>query len=213
MKAFIFYGGWDGHTPKEAAELVSSKLQEKGFDVISENKLDRLNDLQFLESMNLIVPVWTMGTLSNEQTKNLSTAVRNGVGLGGFHGGMGDAFRGNIEYEWMVGGIFTGHPYVGKYIVDLVSSENTITKGMKKSFEYESEQYYMLTDPGNNILATTMYELNGNQITMPVIWTKTWGKGKVFYSALGHTAEELTKNPAVPDMTIKGMLWAAKRVK
>ena len=210
MKAFIFYGGWSGHTPAEAAELVNSKLQAQGVKTVLDDSLDRLGDLEFLETLNLIVPIWTMGTLSPEQTKAFSTAVKNGVGLAGFHGGMGDAFRGNIEYEWMVGGIFAGHPYVGKYVVNISGCDNSVTKGMKKCFEYESEQYYMLTDPGNNVLATTSYKFEEKEITMPVIWTKAWGKGKIFYSALGHTNAELVKNPEVLDMTIRGMLWAAK---
>jgi len=210
MKTFIFYGGWSGHTPKESAELTGSKLRENGAEVILDDKLDSLNDLQFLETLDLIVPMWTMGRLSDMQTKNLSTAVKNGVGLAGFHGGMGDAFRGNIEYEWMTGGIFVGHPYVGKYIVNIPDCGNPLVNGMKKSFEYESEQYYMLTDPGNDILATAVYRLEGKEIKMPVVWTKAWGKGKVFYSALGHSSTELVKNPEVLDMTIRGMRWAAK---
>lgn len=210
MKAFIFYGGWSGHTPKEAAELISCKLRESGCAVIIEDKLDRLDDAEFLKSMDLIIPIWTMGTMSPEQTKTLSSVIKDGVGLAGFHGGMGDAFRGNIEYEWMVGGIFTGHPHVGKYIVDIADSKSPIMKGFRKSFEYHSEQYYMMTDPGNEVLATTAYELEGEKITMPVVWTKHWGRGKVFYSALGHTAEELTENQAVLEMTLRGFLWAAK---
>jgi hypothetical protein len=50
-----------------------------------------------------------MGQLSREQSAGLQQAVRAGTGLAGIHGGMGDAFRGNLEYEWMVGGHFVGH--------------------------------------------------------------------------------------------------------
>lgn len=210
MNIFIFYGGWNGHSPKESAELIASKLHGKGAETTLDDKLDKLNDPQFLEKQDLIIPVWTMGTLSSEQSKNLSETVKNGCGFAGFHGGMLDSFRGNLEYEWMTGGIFTGHPYVGKYKVDIRDCNDPIVAGMGKSFEYESEQYYMLTDPGNKVLATTVYKLEGKDVTMPVIWTKNWGKGKVFYSALGHTFEELMKNPAVLDMTIRGMLWSAR---
>ncbi|OGV54416.1 MAG: hypothetical protein A2017_03820 [Lentisphaerae bacterium GWF2_44_16] len=210
-KVFIFQGGWKGHTPAEAADLVAEELRKKNVEVKVEDSLDNLADADFLKGFDLIVPLWTMGQLSPEQTKGLSAAVKSGVGLGGFHGGMGDAFRGNLEYEWMVGGCFLGHPYVGKYNVTLTDIESSITKGMSKTFSYESEQYYMMTDPGNDVLMETIYEYQGRKVKMPVLWTKTWGAGKVFYSALGHTAEELKKNPELLAMTIRGMIWASRK--
>ncbi len=208
-KALVVWGGWDGHTPREAAEVISNALQIKGFEVRSENSLELLADLESLKQLDLIVPVWTMGQMTGEQTKGLSEAVKSGVGFGGFHGGAGDAFRGNLDYEWMVGGLFVGHPHVGTYTVKLTEKRSPITAGLKKSFVYESEQYYMMTDPGNTVLATTSYKHNGTTTRMPVIWTKKWGNGRVFYSALGHVAAEFVKYPAVLEMTISGMLWAA----
>lgn len=208
-KALIVWGGWDGHTPKEAAELVSSELRAKKWSVRVEDNLAPLADIEGLKKLDIIIPIWTMGTLSAEQTKGLCAAVSNGVGLGGFHGGAGDAFRGNIEYEWMVGGIFVGHPHVGKYELELTEEKSPITRGLKKKFEYVSEQYYMLVDPGNRVLATTLYKHEGRKVRMPVVWTKTFGKGRVFYSALGHTASELKNNPDVLAMTIRGFSWAA----
>ena len=123
---------------------------------------------------------------------------------------MGDAFRGRVEYQWLVGGQFLGHPYVGEYTVELTAAESPITKGMPKSFKYNSEQYYMGIDPVINLLAYTTYEFEGQKCKMPVMWTKTWGKGRVFYSALGHVAEEFRKYPDVLEMTTRGMLWAAR---
>lgn len=207
-KALIVWGGWDGHTPKAAAELTERELKARNFEVRVEASLDPLADKEALKGLDLIVPIWTMGTLSKEQWEGLNDAVSNaGVGLGGFHGGAGDAFRGKLEYEWMVGGLFVGHPYVGEYTVKLTGAKSPITKGMKKSFKYKSEQYYMMVDPGNKVLATTSYV--GCKVEMPVVWTKSWGKGRVFYSALGHTAAELESCPEVLAMTLRGMEWAA----
>lgn len=207
-KALIVWGGWDGHTPREAAELFDKDLKAKGWDVRVEDNLSPLADVEYLKTLDLITPIWTMGQMTPEQGKGLDEAVKSGVGLGGFHGGMGDAFRGNLGFEWMVGGLFVGHPHVGKYTVRL-TKKSPITSGLKKSFTYESEQYYMMTDPGNNVLATTTYKHAGSTCVMPVIWTKKWGKGRVFYSALGHSAAEFVKYPDVRAMTVAGMLWAA----
>jgi len=79
-----------------------------------------------------------------------------------------------------------------------------------RAFLYDSEQYYMLVDPGITVLADSVYVYNGQTATIPVIWTKQWGRGRVFYSALGHQAEEFTRYPAVAKMTVEGMKWAAR---
>jgi len=210
-KALIVYGGWDGHTPKEAAALFDRELKAKGFETRVEASLEPLADKDYMNSLDLVVPIWTCGSLSKPQWEGLNEAIfKNGVGFGGFHGGAGDAFRGHVEYEWMVGGHFLGHPHVGDYTVKLNASKSPITKGMAKSFAYKSEQYYMMFDPAIEILATTDYDHAGKKTVMPVVWTKSWGAGRVFYSALGHTAAELESYPDVVAMTVRGMLWAAE---
>ncbi len=210
-KALIVWGGWDGHTPKEAAAIFERELKAKGFDVRVENSLEPLADKAYMNSLDLVVPIWTMGSLTKEQWEGLNEAVsKNGVGVGGFHGGAGDAFRGHVDYEWMVGGHFVGHPHVGDYVVDVTDSKSPIMKGLGKSFNYKSEQYYMMVDPAIDLLATTEYTHAGRKTVMPAVWTKSWGKGRVFYSALGHKAEEFESYPEVLSMTVRGMVWAAE---
>ena len=208
--ALLMWGGWDGHTPKETTAIMADELKKNGFAVRVESSLAPLEDKEALKKLNLIVPCWTMGEMSDAQWGGLSEAVASGVGLGGVHGGMGDAFRGRIEYQWMVGGQFLGHPYVGKYTVNVIDVDSPITHGMPKHFEYDSEQYYMQVDPGMRVLANTIYEHEGRRAVMPVVWTKSWGQGRVFYSALGHSADELKKYPEVIALTTRGLLWAAK---
>ncbi len=210
-KALIFWGGWDGHTPKETAGVLADGLKDEGFSVRVVDNQKALQSEAALKKLDLIVPMWTMGALEGKAWPNINAAVRSGVGIAGVHGGAGDAFRGNVNYQWMIGGQFTGHPHVGKYAVKLTGKRSPITRGMPKSFRYESEQYYMLIDPAIDVLATTVYtKYEGKRCEMPVVWTKSWGKGKVFYSALGHRFEEFEKYPHVFEMTIRGFKWAAK---
>ena len=207
--ALVVWGGWEGHTPKESAAILAEELGKNGFRVRLENDLAPLANRRALKRLDLIVPFWTMGELPAESWRGLSEAVRGGVGLAGIHGGAGDAFRGNLEFQWMVGGQFVGHPHVGPYTVRPTAVRSPITRGLKQSFRYDSEQYYMLTDPGNTVLATTVYKHDGRRTVMPVVWTRTWGKGRVFYSALGHVWQEFLDYPEVLAMTVRGMLWAA----
>lgn len=209
-KALIAAGGWDGHQPEKFANLFKGELQRHRVEATVETSLDTLADPGRLASYDLFFPCWTMGTLTGEQGKGLQAAVKAGLGLGGIHGGMGDAFRGNLDYEWMTGGHFLGHPHVGPYTVKVRDFSNPITEGLPASFAYRSEQYYMMVDPGVHVLADTEYLYEGRSCTMPVAWIKTWGKGRVFYSALGHQPEELSEFPDSLKLALRGLLWAAR---
>jgi len=208
-RVLLFWGGWDGHQPEKIAQLFAAELSKHGFEPHLEASLDCLNDPEKLKTYGLISPCWTMGQMSDEQSKALQEAVKSGVALAGIHGGMGDAFRGNLDYEWMVGGHFVGHPHVGDYTVRIKDFASPITQGLPGTFAYNSEQYYMMIDPTIHVLADTEYLYEGRSTTMPVAWVKTWGKGRVFYSALGHSPEEFTKSPEALALTVRGMLWAA----
>ena len=208
-KALFLAGGWEGHHPDRSVQLFAKDLESAGLQPEIVKSLDPLADAAALQAYALVFPCWTMGPLTPEQEKGLVTAVRAGVGLGGIHGGMGDAFRGRLDYEWMTGGHFVGHPYVGDYSVRVVDRTHPATEGLPADFAYRSEQYYMLVDPGIHLLADTQYVHEGRTVTMPVAWTKMWGKGRVFYQALGHQPEEFAEFPEARRLTVQGCLWAA----
>ncbi len=209
-KTLIFHGGWDGHSPTEMANKTAESLGREGHDVVLSDSLDCLTDADALLNYDLIVPCWTMGTLPEGAIANLTAAVRAGTGLAGFHGGMGDAFRGEIDFEWMAGGHFLGHPTVGTYEVQVTQPDNPIMAGVPATFEYDSEQYYMAMDPAVTVLAETPYTYEAQTVAMPAVWTRTWGQGRVFYSAFGHKIEEFDTYPFVWDMTVRGLVWATR---
>ncbi len=208
-KALMFAGGWDGHQPEVFAKLLADAIRPHGIDTRIERSLECLADGDALRGYDLIIPNWTMGQLTNEQTAGLVEAVRGGVNLGGIHGGMGYAFRGNLDYEWMCGGHFASHPHVGDYTVRVTDRQHVITRGLPDAFSYRSEQYYLLVDPGNRVLAQTDYVYENRTVRMPVAWTKSWGRGRVFYCALGHVPEEFTEFPAALELIVRGLRWAA----
>lgn len=112
-RALFICGGWAGHKPEQIVQLFSTVLADKNFTTVIETSLDMLAEPARLQDFAVIFPCWTMGALTKEQSAGLRAAVHAGVGLAGIHGGMGDAFRGDLDYEWMVGGHFLGHPHVG----------------------------------------------------------------------------------------------------
>lgn len=209
--ALIFWGGWEGHDPEKMSAIFERELSARGMNIHRENSMSPLDDAEYLKSLDLMVPVWTMGEISPQQQANVASAVAGGVGIGGVHGGMCDAFRGNLDWQWMTGGQFVGHPHVGEYTVRLTAQSSHITAPLPSHFTYDSEQYYMLVDPDVNVLADMVYEHHSSRAIMPVIWTRRWYEGRVFNSSLGHCAEEFERYPAVLEMTIRGLLWSARR--
>lgn len=212
-KALMVYGGWEGHEPKQCVDIFAPILEAEGFEVTLSDTLDAYLDGERMRALSLVVPVWTMGTISREQEKGLLDAIRGGVGLAGWHGGMGDAFRNNTEYQWMVGGQWVAHPgNIVDYEVNIVDREDPIVQGIE-DFKMHSEQYYMHVDPSNRVLATTTFNTDVapwvNGCVMPVVWKRVWGEGRVFYSSLGHVAKDFDV-PEAQEIQRRGMLWASR---
>ena len=216
-KGLIVRGGWEGHEPIEVSEIFSSLLQEEGFEVEISDTLDSFKDEEKLLGLNLIVPIWTMGEISNEQLHPVLKAVESGVGLGGCDGGMCDSFRNCVEWQFMTGSQWVAHPFNDgmEYEVNMIpSSSSPIIEGMK-DFKVKSEQYYIHVDPAVNVLATTTFPISegahsaNGVITMPVVYTKKWGLGRVFYNSLGHHAD-IFDIPEAKELMRRGFVWAAK---
>lgn len=215
-KALIVWGGWDGHEPGLVAERVRKCLVAEGFEVEVSDTLDAFLDVEKLKGLHLIVPVFTMSDITNEQCGPVMKAVESGVGLAGCHGGMCDAFRMNVDWQFMTGSQWVAHPGNDgtPYRVNIVSSSSSsIVEGIK-DFDVATEQYYLHVDPSINVLASTRFPVadgphaaNG-MVDVPVIYTKKWGKGRVFYTSLGHH-DDVFEVPEAGETLRRGLLWAA----
>lgn len=213
--ALVVWGGWNGHTPKECADVIAPWLESKGFRVVVSDTLEIYTNKRRMRHFNLIVPIWTMGAITGDQWKGLRDAVMGGAAVAGWHGGMCDSFRENTDYQFMTGGQWVSHPGgIIKYTVNITDDKDPITRGLK-DFELTSEQYYMHTDPGNDVLATTTFSGRHEGITwikgtvMPVIWKRMYGKSRIFYTSLGHVADDF-KVPEVLEIVKRGIMWACK---
>jgi type 1 glutamine amidotransferase len=151
--------------------------------------------------------------IDKEELGALLRAVKGGVGLAGFHGAMGDSFRNETEYQFMVGGQWVAHPgNIIDYRVNITRPNDPIMAGVG-DFDYHSEQYYMHVDPSNEVLATTRFTgeyldfIDG--VEMPVVWKRRFGAGRVFYSSLGHQSSEFDV-PQMRTIYERGALWAMR---
>ena len=230
--AALFVGGWEGHAPTTFGDWCAALLRANGFEVSVHDTLAPLEDPASMAHVDLIVPIWSsarsshqpeFGNMTKAEEDGLLALIAAGCGIGGWHGHMGDAFRDRPTYHFLIGGQFVAHPpgwpdnpvpsddFID-YDVTITAPDHPIVSGID-SFRLLSEQYYMLVDPSNEVLATTTFSgahlhwIEGNVI--PVVWTRTWDKGRVFYCSIGHTLDDL-KVPQVTEIIRRGLTWAAR---
>ncbi len=211
-KVLFVWGGWAGHEPEQCSKIFIPWMESEGAKVIESQTLDSYIDEALMNSVDLIIQTWTMGKITKEQEKGLLNAVKNGAGLAGWHGGLGDSFRDNTEYQFMVGGQWVAHPGgVIDYRVKITDKSDPVTKGLN-DFNMHSEQYYMHVDPNVKVLGITTFGRNAASwiegCSVPIAWKKTYGKGRVFYSSLGHVASDF-KVPEALEIMKRGIRWAA----
>lgn len=211
-KILYTYGGWKGHEPEQSVALFKPWLESEGAEVAVYNTLDPYADETTMSGIDLVIQTFTMANISKEQENGLLKAVSSGVGLAGWHGGLCDSFRQNVSYQFMTGGQWVAHPGgIIDYSVQIVDHDDPVTLGIKE-FSMHSEQYYLHVDPNMKVLATTTFSgdhadwIDG--CTMPVVWKKMYGKGRVFYSSLGHVMKDF-EVPEVFEIMKRGIKWAS----
>jgi type 1 glutamine amidotransferase len=214
-KALVTWGGWDGHEPDKVADLFAGWLREAGMEVELTDSLACFDDPARLEGLSLIVPVWTMSKIEKQQALNACAAVAGGVGIAGCHGGMCDAFRENVDWQFMTGAQWVAHPGNDgvEYRVRMVS-DDPLVAGVG-DFTVKTEQYYLHVDPVVKVHAVCDFPVvegphspNG-PVAMPVVFSKLYGKGRVYYNALGHQRNVIEQGPAA-ELMRRGLLWAAR---
>jgi uncharacterized protein len=222
-RALVVRGGWDGHAPVACTDLFLPALADAGFTVEVSEDLEVYQDEELLARTDLIVQCWSLGRLTRPQSDGLVAAVRAGTGFAGWHGGVVGTFTDSTDYLRMVGGLFLHHPEQHlDYRVRIAPAhrDHPIVAGLG-DFAVHTERYWMLTDAHNTVLAATTVHpsrssgpepddgTGDESVEMPVVWTREWGRGRIFFSAIGHQPEDLTA-PVVRTLTTRGLLWAAR---
>ena len=209
--ALVVYGGLELHEPQQGAEKVADILVANGFSVEVSDDYEVFGD-PGIARLDLVVPVITGGQLSPASMENLLNALQNGTGMGGFHHGMATTFRDVPRFRYAAGCTWVAHPgNIIRYRVEITRPDDPIMMGID-SFEYESEQYYLHYDPAVNVLANTNFSGEHHSwrtdVDMPVTYCTHYGKGRIFYTSLGHKAAELDV-PQVATILRRGLLWAS----
>lgn len=215
--SIVVRGGWDGHEPIRATDGFVPFLRTRGFSVEIHDSLDVYADAGRMSTVDLIVQCWSQGVISPAQFEGLEAAVRAGTGLAGWHGGIVDAFRETAGYLQLTGGQFTSHPGgMVEYVVEVVPGrrDHPIVARFDR-VSLRTEQYWVLTDSGlSDVVATTTIGRRSDDpwqkpITVPAVWGRQWGKGRVFVCTVGHDLADLAV-PEIRSIIERGMVWASR---
>ncbi|MEN3613561.1 ThuA domain-containing protein [Plantactinospora sp. ZYX-F-223] len=225
--ALVVRGGWEGHVPVAATEVFLPFLRDAGFTVEVHDDLAVYADPDRMAAADLVVQCWSIGTISDEQAAGLVAAVRAGTGFAGWHGGIVGAFHHNA-YHQLTGGVFVHHPpgFLDHELTVLPErADHPIVRDIG-TVRLHTEKYWVLTDPLNDVLATVTFDPEpaaqqgagaaertpwDRSVTLPAVWTRSWGAGRVFVSTVGHKLDDLTL-PAIRTITERGLLWAARQI-
>lgn len=228
QRALVVRGGWEGHSPVEATDEFLLYLHDNGFQVRVENSPAVYADSAAMAETDLVLQCVTMSTIEAAELAGLLAAVENGTGLAGWHGGIVDSYRSSSDYLQLVGGQFACHPGVHPdeatgeqsdnflpHAVEIAPSaaDHPIVLGIR-SFDLVTEQYWVLTDTHNEVLATTTQARRAwdpwhRPVTSPAVWTRQWGAGRVFVATPGHDLTVL-RHPDVRTIVERGLLWASR---
>lgn len=225
-RCLIVRGGWDGHQPVEATNLFIPFLEASGFTVDVHESPAPYADADYMANVDLVVQCNTMNTIEPDQFWGLRRAIEAGTGMAGWHGGIADSYRNTSDYLHLIGGQFACHPgkhpdecrgeqddnYV-PYTVNVTVPEHPIMVGIT-DFDLVTEQYWVLADDYSDVLATTTQKVRAwdpwhREVTSPAVWTRSWGKGRIFVATPGHHVDIL-EDPNVNTIVKRGMLWATR---
>ncbi len=199
-KVLLLVGGPDYHDTPETRTAIKAPL-DSAFDVTMTDDLNMLNP-ETLSDYDVIVNFSTFLEPTEEQVNALLSAVENGKGFVGIHGATA-TFWNAPEYLKMIGGKFIVHdefkPFTVNFSVREIES-HPITEGME-DFTIEDELYIIEGD-------LTQWHILARAEGHPIIYTKAWGKGRVYSNALGHDTRALN-HPSFQALLVRGVEWTA----
>lgn len=229
-RALIVRGGWEGHAPVQATDLFRPFLAEQGFEVRVEDSPALYADAEFMVGVDVIVQCMTMSTIERDQLEGLRASIEAGTGMAGWHGGIADSYRNSSDYLHLIGGQFACHP--GKhpdqrgepgdpsnnylpYRIEILPErrDHPIVAGLD-DFDLITEQYWVLADDYIDVLATTTLDARPwdpwhRPVRSPAVWTREWGKGRIFVATPGHSTDIL-QNDTVRMIIERGIMWASR---
>ncbi|WP_034261577.1 ThuA domain-containing protein [Actinospica robiniae] len=216
-RVLVVRGGWKGYAPARVAGSLIAFLQGHGYVVAVSNDLDVFTHAVLMARTDLIVQCWTTGSPTYDQIAGLRDAVEAGAGYVGWHKGIVDSFGNSPTYLQLTGARYVAQSsniHRHSIACDQASRDREIIADLPAQVAVVDNQFWVLSDAYNDVLATTTIPARAGDpwsdpVTVPAIWTRRWGAGRVFGCAPGHYAPTL-EIPEIRTIVERGLLWASR---
>ncbi len=205
----LFLGDNGHHKPIERVPTIMAALGNRGINFTYTDKLEDIN-AQNLSKYDALMVFANWDDITPAAEKALLDYVASGKGILPIHCAS-YCFRNSPEYVKMVGGQFWRHR-MDTIQVNTVQPNHIIMKDLGTIRVFDETYLHSQLQPDNNVLQTR--EIKADQAkdkpdakTEPYTWTRSYGKGRVFYTAYGHDERTWT-NTNFQKLLENGILWA-----
>jgi type 1 glutamine amidotransferase len=200
------------HKWEESAKLNQAILQKSDrFEVAlsTDKEVFASPKLRDYHVLVLNFGFWNEPDPSEKAKAGLIDYVKGGGNIVALHFAC-SSFQGWKEYGEMLGRVWVkgtgGHGPYGAFTVNIKAADHPVTRGLK-DFKTEDELYAKLSgDAKIHVLATADSEWSGK--TEPIVFTNTYGKGRVLQNVLGHGVDA-KQNPDYQRLLRRCVEWAA----
>jgi putative membrane-bound dehydrogenase-like protein len=205
----LFLGDNGHHKPIERVPTIMAALGNKGINFTYTDKLEDIN-AQNLSKYDALMIFANWDDITPAAEKALLDYVASGKGILPIHCAS-YCFRNSPEYVKMVGGQFWRHR-MDTIQVNTVQPNHIIMKDLGVIKAFDETYLHSQLQPDNNVLQTR--EIKADQTkdrpdakTEPYTWTRSYGKGRVFYTAYGHD-DRTWSNVNFQKLLENGIVWA-----
>ena len=206
MKKALMALGGKYHPFESCGDILKRCLESADqFCIEATSDLNRFLDLSGFDAV--IIYTSTRDDLTPEQERGLLDFVKAGGGCLGIHSATA-SFRSSEGYMEMIGSEFMNHGPVSKSSIEIKGDADDLVPRVRKQFEVEDEFYIMKrrTDAPLRVFMEGWWQFEKH----PMGYVRDYGKGKVFYTALGHD-ERVFNHPDFQDHVYKGLRYVTNQ--
>ncbi|MHA8056270.1 ThuA domain-containing protein [Aquirufa nivalisilvae] len=217
-----------GESIDASKPIIQAMAKKNNWSVFETEEGGVFNEEQLAKFKLVIFNNSTGRVLNDEQQLALEKYVENGGSLMGIHGAGDNSHHWDWYVDNLLGTTFSHHPLSPQFQKAIVTLEAKVDSSLKAkllaTWEGNDEWYVFFNQPKD---AQVIYFIDGEKILPsgnmlwmkdknfgmgkyhPVAWHKTVGKGKTFYTSMGHS-KEVWANPAFTQLIEQGILWSLR---
>ncbi|HKQ07669.1 MAG TPA: ThuA domain-containing protein [Blastocatellia bacterium] len=208
------------HEVLPVSETIMKEIGERsGMFEVTATKDCALLSREGLKPYDAVV-FYTTGELpiTDEQKAAFLDFIKSGKGFVGIHSAT-DTFYKWPEYGELIGGYFDQHPWHKDVTVRVEDNKHPATRHLDKSFQIKDEIYQFKDFSRQRVHVLLSLDPDSVDLTLPAVhrkdkdfalaWWRDYGKGRVFYTALGHR-EEVWRDARFQQLILGALSWAMK---